>query len=263
MKLAYWVVDAFTDHVFGGNPAAVLLPDSALPDTLMQRIAAENNLSETAFAVPDPAGWRLRWFTPTLEVELCGHATLATAFILSGLGHAGPFSFTTRSGVLRAVRADGEIELDFPARPYRRLPECAGLAEALGAEPVEILQSADLVAVLPSAADVAGLKPDIAAIARLPGGAVIVTASGGEGADITSRYFAPAYGIDEDPVTGSLHTQVVPYWAKTLGRSTLSCRQASERGGRMVCRLDGERVHLRGRAVLYAKGECFLPDGEG
>ncbi len=254
MSLAYWMVDAFTDRVFCGNPAAVLLPDAPLGDALMQSIAAENNLSETAFAVREDRGHHLRWFTPTVEVDLCGHATLATAFVLNLLGTPGPYHFRTRSGELIAQARDGRITLDFPARAYREIAAPAGLHEALGVPVQRVLQSADLIAVLQSAEAVRTLRPGIAAIARLPGGALIVTAQGGDSADITSRYFAPAYGIAEDPVTGSLHTQVVPYWAPLLGRTTLACHQASARGGDMVCTLRGDRVLMAGTAVLYACG---------
>ncbi len=260
MNLPYWVVDAFTDHVFAGNPAAVVLPGEALPSELMQAIAAEHNLSETAFAVQEGEGWRLRWFTPTVEVDLCGHATLATSFVLAHQGHAGPFRYATRSGGLTATVLPDGIELDFPARSFAVIEPPDGIADALGAVPVQMLQSARLVAVLDSPGAVARLRPDIAAIARLPGGAVIVTAQGGEdGAHVTSRFFAPGYGIDEDPVTGALHTQVVPYWAGILGRDTLTCRQASARGGTLHCTLRGDRVLLRGRAALYAQGEIVLP----
>jgi predicted PhzF superfamily epimerase YddE/YHI9 len=259
MNLAYWVVDAFTDTVFAGNPAAVVLPPSALPDALMQSIAAENNLSETAFAVPEGDAYRLRWFTPTVEVDLCGHATLATAFVLAERGDAGPFRFHTRSGRLTAALVEGGIELDFPARTWSEIDWPEGIEAALGARPLRVLQSADLIAVLDSPERVAALAPDIDAIRRLPGGAVIVTAEGGKGADITSRYFAPAYGIAEDPVTGALHTQVVPYWSALLGRDRLICRQASARGGTMTCTLAADRVRLAGTAVLYASGEIILP----
>jgi PhzF family phenazine biosynthesis protein len=259
MQLPYWVVDAFTDRVFTGNPAAILLPEQALPDALMQSIAAENNLSETAFAVREAEGWHLRWFTPTVEVDLCGHATLATAFVLQQNGFAPPFSFRTRSGRLAAEAHDGRIVLDFPARPWTEIPAPPGLAAALGITPIAVLQSADLIAVLPDAITVRDLRPDIAKVAALPGGAVIVTAAGGENADITSRYFAPGYGIAEDPVTGSLHTQVVPYWAATLGRTTLSCHQASARGGMMWSELRGDRLRMAGDAVLYASGTLNVP----
>jgi PhzF family phenazine biosynthesis protein len=254
MSQRYWMVDAFTDRVFAGNPAAVLLPETPLPDAVMQSIAAENNLSETAFAVRENGGFHLRWFTPTVEVDLCGHATLATAFVLNHLNTPGPYHFRTRSGQLTAIAEGGRITLDFPARDHHAIAAPAGLSDALGMQPVETLQSADLIAVLPSADAVRDLRPDMAKILALPGGALIVTAEGGEGADITSRYFAPAYGITEDPVTGSLHTQVVPYWAKRLGKTTLVCNQASARFGRMVCAYAPPRVRLSGTAVLYATG---------
>jgi PhzF family phenazine biosynthesis protein len=259
MKLAYWVVDAFTDRLFAGNPAAVVLPPAPLPAALMQSIAAENNLAETAFAVPEADGFHLRWFTPTVEVDLCGHATLATSFVLSLNGHPGPHRFRTRSGPLTAEPIGARITLDFPARDYREIPAPPGLADALGATPLAVLQSADLIAVLNAPETVARLRPNIAKIRALPGGACIVTAAGGHNADITSRYFAPAYGIDEDPVTGSLHTQVVPYWARTIGRPTLICYQASARGGTMQCDYAPPRVRMSGTAVLYASGSLNVP----
>jgi len=258
--LPYWIIDAFTDRLFTGNPAAVVLPEKFPADALMQQIAAENNLSETAFAVPEGDFYRLRWFTPTVEVDLCGHATLATAFVLAQQGVGPTIRFQTRSGLLTAAVEGERLRLDFPARSFRPAEAPPGLAEALGVTPVEVVQSADLIAVLPDAATVAALKPDIARIRSFPGGAVIVTAAGGEGVDITSRYFAPGYGIDEDPVTGALHTQVVPYWAEKLGRTTLSCRQASARGGTMICDLHGDRVQMTGTAVLYASGRLRLPE---
>ena len=259
MSLSYWMVDAFTDRVFTGNPAAVLLPDAALPDALMQSIAAENNLSETAFAVREDGGFHLRWFTPTVEVDLCGHATLASAFVLNMLNVPGPYRFRTRSGQLTAHVDTGRITLDFPARDFQAIDAPTGLRDALGLQPDYVLQSADLVAVLASPDDVRDLRPDPAEIAALPGGALIVTAQGGADADITSRYFAPAYGIVEDPVTGSLHTQIVPYWAKRLGKQRLRCHQASARGGMMVCDYAPPRVQLTGTAVLYASGTIEAP----
>jgi PhzF family phenazine biosynthesis protein len=258
VNLAYWIVDAFTDRVFRGNPAAVVLPEEPLSTELMQSIAAENNLSETAFAVDEGGAYHLRWFTPTVEVDLCGHATLATSFVLAGRGLPGPFHFRTRSGELTARVTPGGIELNFPARTFEPLPSSQAVADAIGVIPLELLQSADLIAVLPSAAHVANLRPDPAAIRALPGGALIVTALGGEGADVTSRYFAPAYGIAEDPVTGSLHTQILPYWSPKLGKPRLICHQASARGGTMVATLDGVRVRMEGQAVLYASGTIFL-----
>ena len=258
MTMPYWVVDAFTTRIFAGNPAAVLLPETPLPDATMQAIAAENNLSETAFAVRERDGYHLRWFTPTVEVDLCGHATLATSFVLNLLGAQGPYRYRTRSGILIAAAEDGRITLDFPARDYQEIEPPAGLSEIVGGVPRAVLQSADLVAVLDSAVRVRDLRPSMADILALPGGALIVTAEGGQGADITSRYFAPKYGIAEDPVTGSLHTQIIPYWARTLGRTRFTCHQASARGGMMQCTLQGDRLLMTGEAVLYAKGEVFI-----
>jgi PhzF family phenazine biosynthesis protein len=255
MQLDYWVVDAFTDRVFSGNPAAVLLPETALPNALMQSIAAENNLSETAFAVREAEGWHLRWFTPSIEVDLCGHATLATSFVLREIGQPGPFRFRTRSGPLTATPEGERIVLDFPAARYTPAEAPAGLADALGVEPVAVVQSTRLIAVLENADAVRSLRPDIGKIAALPGGTLAVTAAGGEGADITSRYFAPGFGIPEDPVTGGMHTQVVPYWADRLGKKHLVCRQASARGGTLWCEYRDDRVLMAGSAVLYAKGQ--------
>ncbi len=254
--LSYSIVDAFTDTLFTGNPAAVLVLEAPLPEALMQRIAAENNLSETAFALPEGDGYRLRWFTPTVEVELCGHATLATAFVLRHLGRPAPYRFETRSGTLRASVDGDRIVLDFPARPALGggLPP-DGIAEALGAAPDEVHEGPRWLCVYPSAEAVAALKPDFGRLRTLPGGAVLVTAAGGpNGADITSRYFAPAYGIDEDPVTGSAHTQLLPFWAARLGRTALRCHQASARGGTLWCTLRDDRVEIAGNAVLYATG---------
>lgn len=255
MGTRYWVVDAFTQSLFHGNPAAVVILGAYPPAAQLQRIAAENNLSETAFLVPKADGHDLRWFTPTVEVELCGHATLASAFVLRHLGKPGPYAFDTRSGRLTA-RADGpRLVLDFPARPHSEIAHCDGLAEVLGACPVRILQSADIIAVLDSAAAVRNLTPDIDGIKRLCGGVIVTAQGGADGADVTSRYFAPRYGIAEDPVTGSLHTQVVPYWAKMLGKTSLVCDQASARGGRLWCEFGHGRVQMAGHAVLYAQGE--------
>jgi PhzF family phenazine biosynthesis protein len=260
VQLAYWVVDAFTDRVFAGNPAAVILLESPLPIAVMRSIAAENNLSETAFAVKGAEQWQLRWFTPTVEVDLCGHATLATAFVMRQQGFTPPFHFRTRSGVLTAEDQDGLIVLDFPARAHKEIASPAGLMEALRDAPAAVLQSADMIAVLRNAEAVREVRPDIDRIARLPGGSLIVTAAGGRhGADITSRYFAPRYGIAEDPVTGSLHTQVVPYWARVLDRATLKCHQASARGGMMECEHRGDRVRMAGAGALYASGSIHLP----
>ena len=263
MNLTYYVVDAFADRLFAGNPAAIVPLDRFLPDAQMQSIASENNLSETAFVVPDGAGWRLRWFTPMQEVDLCGHATLATAFVLDRRGAPGPWRFQTRSGELTVSRAGERLVLDFPAWPAVPAEAPPGLAEALGARPLEVFRARDWICVLPDAAAVMALAPDHAGLRALNGNCVIATAPGGDGADITSRYFAAKMGIDEDPVTGSAHTQLVPFWAARLGRNTLVCRQASRRGGTLWCELAEDRVRMAGTAVMYAQGEMFLPDQPG
>lgn len=269
-RVAFYQVDAFTREAFRGNPAAVVPLDAWLPDALMQSMAAEHNLSETAFLVPDgPGQWHLRWFTPRVEVPLCGHATLASAFVLATeRGHQGEIRFRTASGILRVAQEGDRLVLDFPANPPRRSNGGPpGLAAALGAVPREIWRARDWICVFDKAETVRALKPDHGRIATLPddatGGAaarVIVTAPGDDGAhDVVSRYFAARVGIDEDPVTGAAHVQLVPYWAGRLGRDTLTCHQASARGGTLWCEYGGDRVRMGGHAVLYAKGEVFLP----
>jgi len=260
-RLPLYVVDAFTTRPFAGNPAAVVPLDAALPDGVMQAMAAEHNLSETAFVLREGNDWRLRWFTPKAEVEMCGHATLATAFVLAReLGHAAPFTFQTLSGPLVVEADEARFILDFPARLAEPASPPAGLAAALGATPREVHRARDWICVMESPEQVAGLAPDHAALAALPGGErVIVTAAGGEGVDITSRFFAVKVGVPEDPVTGTAHVQLVPFWAARLGRRSLVCRQASARGGTLWCEWRGDRVRMAGDAVLYAKGAIQLP----
>ena len=242
MKIPMFQVDAFADRAFGGNPAAVCLLDAWLSDTMMQAIAAENNLSETAFCVAEGNGYRLRWFTPVREVDLCGHATLATAHVLYADGHnAGdPIRFATKSGEL-TVSQDGELlAMDFPAVP--------------GA-PVDV--PPDYMLVFRSEADIRRLEPNMAGLAEIDLRGVIVTAPG-DACDFVSRFFAPGYGIPEDPVTGSAHCTLTPYWAGRLKKTNLHARQLSERGGELFCRQDGERVHIAGRAALYLRGEITI-----
>ncbi|WP_291299045.1 PhzF family phenazine biosynthesis protein [Elioraea sp.] len=279
MHLPLYVIDAFADRPFAGNPAAVVFLAEWLPDATHQAIAAEHNLSETAFLVREGAGWRLRWFTPTTEVALCGHATLAAAFVLATeRGEAGPFSFATRSGTLTVTREGPLFVLDFPADPPHRVADPpAALARALGATPGEVWKARDWICVFDDATAIAALAPDHAAIAALPdtetapdGSCVVATARGpartiatapGErGVDVVSRYFAAKVGIPEDPVTGVAHTQLVPFWVERLGRARLLCRQASRRGGLLTCEMAGERVRIGGSARLYARGEISLPD---
>lgn len=261
MKLPFFLVDAFSDRPFAGNPAAVVLLAAPLPDAVMQAMAAEHNLSETSFLLREGTQWRLRWFTPKTEVEICGHATLASAFVLAReLGQLPPFTFQTLSGPLM-VEADGpRFVLDFPARLSEPATPPAGLAAALGATPREVHRARDWICVMDNPAKVTALKPDHAALAALPGmERVIVTAEGGDRVDVTSRFFSVKVGVPEDPVTGTAHVQLVPFWGARLGRKSLVCHQASARGGTLWCEWRGERVRMAGDAVLYAKGEIHLP----
>lgn len=257
-SLPLYIVDAFAERAFAGNPAAVVPLEAWLPDAVLQGIAAEHNLSETAFVVAEPEGLHLRWFTPAVEVPLCGHATLATAHVLDAeRGVAPPFRFRTRSGELRVTREDRLYVLDFPAQPPRRAEAPPGLVEALGATPREVWQGRDWIAVFDDPAVVRALAPDHARVATLPGetSRLIATAPGDGGADVVSRYFAAKIGIAEDPVTGAAHVQLAPFWAARLGKDRLTCVQASRRGGTLLCRLAGDRVLMAGAARLYARGE--------
>lgn len=259
MKLPIFQVDAFASRVFAGNPAAVLILEKWLPDEVLQGIALENNLSETAYVVPRGQSFDLRWFTPAVEVDLCGHATLASAFVLfrEGLAPGDELVFESQSGTL-TVRREGELlAMDFPARPARAIAEDAALTAALGARPQELHAARDHLAVFATQAEVEALAPDVAAIAALDAFAIIVTAPG-DTCDFVSRFFAPRAGIPEDPVTGSAHCTLVPYWSERLGQSTLHARQVSARGGELFCEHRGDRVLLKGRAVEYLRGEIRI-----
>jgi predicted PhzF superfamily epimerase YddE/YHI9 len=261
MRTPIFQVDAFTTRRFAGNPAAVMPLPSFLPDPTLQAIAAENNLAETAFLVPDAGDYRLRWFTPTTEVPLCGHATLASsAVVMERLEPARTHVvFHTASGPLTVRRAGAGYVMDFPTRPAEVVPPPPGLTEALGVVPVEVLADAfNYTALLASAQIVRELEPNIAAIARLDRGGMIVTAPGEGIYDFVSRYFAPAKGIPEDPVTGGAHCTLAPYWAKRLNKQELRAFQASSRGGELVCRLTGNRVELAGSCVFYLEGEVEI-----
>ncbi len=263
MRLPIYQVDAFTDEVFKGNPAAIMPLQEWLPDATMQAIAAENNLAETAFFVPENGGYGLRWFTPEVEIDLCGHATLASAWVIFHKldGTRKSVDFHTRSGVLH-VAQDGEsgrLEMDFPARPPQAATAGAGLLQALGVPPVETLAARDYLLVYDDAETVRSLRPDMRGLAALDKAAVIVTAPGDRpGIDCVSRFFAPAMGIPEDPVTGSAHCTIVPYWAKRLGRSEITAYQASKRGGTLHCRLDGDRVRMAGSCRAFMEGSVTL-----
>lgn len=260
MKLPIYQIDAFTGEVFKGNPAAVVPLKTWLPDETLQSIANENNVSETAFFAPEGDYWRLRWFTPAVEVDLCGHATLASAYVLFSRFRPGANSvgFQTRSGVLTVARDGDLLALDLPAMPAEPVEDASiieRVAAALGMRPAEVWRARDLMAVLGAAADVRDLEPDMAAIARLDAFALIATATGDEpGVDFVSRFFAPAKGVPEDPVTGSSHCTLAGFWAKRIGRERLVARQVSRRGGELVCTDRGDRVTVAGRAVLYLEG---------
>ena len=257
MQLPIYQVDAFTDRLFGGNPAAVCPLDRWLPDTTMQAIAAENNLSETAFFVAADQGFHLRWFTPTTEVDLCGHATLAAAFVLFHcLGHQQPrINFITRSGLLRVTQDGGDLTMDFPAATPTPCPAPAAIVQAFGTRPQACLRAEDYLVVMASEQQVRAASPDLARLDTLDRRGVIITApSDHPDTDFVSRFFAPKYGIDEDPVTGSAHTQLVPYWATRLAKGRLNAKQLSARGGTLRCALDDQRVAISGNAVLYLRG---------
>ncbi|MDD9877342.1 MAG: PhzF family phenazine biosynthesis protein [Magnetovibrio sp.] len=262
MQIPIYQIDAFTDKAFGGNPAAVCPLDDWLPDETMQSIALENNLSETAFFVANGGGgYDLRWFTPAAEVDLCGHATLATgALLLETLTpDAERVRFETRSGTLEVARDGDTLVMDFPALPAAPVEMPAGLAEALGGhEPNAYLRAVKNMAVFDDEATVLAIEPDFDFIAGLDGMGLIVTAPG-DASDCASRYFAPQVGINEDPVTGSAHCTIVPYWAERLGKPEIHARQVSARGGDLYCRIDGERVAMGGRAVMFMTGRIELP----
>jgi PhzF family phenazine biosynthesis protein len=258
MQLPLYQVDAFASAPFTGNPAAVCPLDDWIPDALMQAIAEENALSETAFFVGLEGHYALRWFTPVAEVDLCGHATLAAAYVVfanePGLSR---ITFDSRSGPLRVTREGDALTLDFPAQPGEPCEIPPELVAALGAEPIECFRKADYLAVFRTQAEVAALKPDLGQLRNMAGRGVIVTAPG-EQCDFVSRFFAPKFGVDEDPVTGSAHCTMAPYWGERLGKDTLSAHQLSRRGGDLLCRLAGDRVFISGRVVPYLRGTIEL-----
>lgn len=264
MKLPIYIINAFASGAFTGNPAAVIATETALDDTLMQQIAAQNNLAETAFVVTGEDPMPLRWFTPTVEVPLCGHATLATAKVLFE-GHyqdREELHFSSASGELRVRRKGEQLQLDFPVRhPSGEIPpSLTRIADAFGCDEGEIEDSfvaGTLVVVLKSQRSLQNLNPDMVKLRALHSFAVAATAAG-ESVDFTARFFAPNAGIDEDPVTGSAYTFLAPYWAQRLERGSLSAQQLSARGGELMCTLAGERVLIAGRAQLYLTGEISI-----
>lgn len=261
MKIQLYQVDAFASEIFSGNPAAVCFLDKWIDDKTLQGIAAENNLSETAFLVKNDTGFDLRWFTPTVEVALCGHATLASAFVLFECrGWSGPaVRFQTRySGELVVTCKDGLYEMDFPARPVHGIDPPAGLLEALGVKEGKVFGSAeDLLVVLGNEKTVRDIAPDMAKLGEIECRGLIVTARG-ERCDFVSRFFAPRVGVPEDPVTGSAHCVLIPYWASVLNKKDVYALQVSKRGGEVFGRDWEDRVHISGKAVLYSEGVLFV-----
>jgi PhzF family phenazine biosynthesis protein len=259
MKIRQYQVDAFTTRIFEGNPAAVCPLDAWLDDSLLQAIAAENNLSETAFFVKSESGFQLRWFTPVAEVDLCGHATLASAHVLFAiLGHPeNSIDFDTRSGTLTVKRQGDLMVMDFPSAPPMPCTAPAALLSGLVIHPSEILAAADYIAVYDSEEAVLAIQPDITKLAGLDLRGVVVTAPGRK-VDFVSRFFAPKFGIPEDPVTGSAHCSLTPYWSGKLGKQVLNARQVSRRGGDIQCELKGDRVALSGHAVTFMEADIFV-----
>jgi PhzF family phenazine biosynthesis protein len=257
MRTPIYQIDAFTAHRFAGNPAAVMPMASFLDDAALQSIAAENNLAETAFLVPENGDYRLRWFTPLTEVPLCGHATLASAAVV--MERLEPerkrVVFQSASGPLTVNRAADGYVMNFPARPSELIATPPELSAALGVEPIEVsVNTFNYMALLENAQVLRELTPDLSAIARMDRPGVIVTAPGDGQYDFISRYFAPAKGVPEDPVTGAAHCMLAPYWAKRLGKTEFRAFQASHRGGEINCQLNGDRVELRGTCVFYMEG---------
>lgn len=259
MKLPIYQIDAFTNRVFAGNPAAVMPLEAWLPDAQLQAIAGENNLSETAFFVPTTRGYHIRWFTPTCEVKLCGHATLASAFVVfNRLGFTGDtIEFDSLSGPLLVSREGALLKLDFPTQKPEPCELPAELTAGLQCEPLSCLRGKNLMAVFACEADIANMRPDFSVLAKLEAFGIIVTAPGDE-VDFVARFFAPAAGIPEDPVTGSAYTELTPYWAERLGKTRMQARQLSARGGALTCELQGARTYIYGEAVPFMEGTIEL-----
>lgn len=259
--LTIYQVDAFAEEVFSGNPAAVVPLENWLPEETMQQIAMENNLSETAFFVKTNEGYHIRWFTPGAEIDLCGHATLASAYVIKNFlePHVQEIHFTTQTaGALKALAKDGRYTLNFPARMPAVTEAPPELLKSLGiSRAVEVLKSRDYFVVLPNEESVVIVEPDFNLMKELDGFGVIVTAKG-HSADVVSRCFYPKAGIPEDPVTGSAHCNIVPYWSEKLKVNKMDCKQLSQRGGLVQCELEGDRVLMSGKCVLYLEGKIYI-----
>jgi len=259
MKIPIYQIDAFSNHVFSGNPAAVCPLEGWLEDSLLQAIAQENNLSETAFFVPEGDDYHIRWFTPVAEVDLCGHATLAAAFVIFNYFNtsSGHVSFNSKSGRLTVVKEAELLAMDFPSQPPVLCEAPKELLDGIGKEPLEVLCSEDYVAVFLSENDITELNPDMAILKKLDLRGVIVTARG-KNVDFVSRFFAPKFGVNEDPVTGSAHCALTPYWANKLNKKNLHAYQVSQRGGELFCKDNGDRVIISGRAVQFMEGSITI-----
>lgn len=260
MTINIYQVDAFTDKVFAGNPAAVCPLDAWLPDDVLQNIALENNLAETAFFVNEKDGLRIRWFTPAVEVDLCGHATLATAFVL--FNHEGHqhdhIIFNSRSGPLTVTKNGDLLTLNFPTDTVSEVPLSAELTNGFDKKPIKALKGkTDYLLLFENESQIKNLRPDFIQLAKIKARGIIVTAKG-DTVDFVSRFFGPQSGVDEDPVTGSAHTSLTPYWAKVLGKSKLQAIQLSPRGGHLLCEWKGDRVEISGQAKLYMIGRIFI-----
>lgn len=262
-KMKLYQVDAFTSTLFSGNPAAVCVLDSWLDDKLMQSIGSENNLAETAFLVPRGKDYEIRWFTPSIEVDLCGHATLASAFVLFNvLGYSGSAIkfYSLRSGLLAVTKKDDLLIMDFPTDDLELLSEeqNAKIEACIGLKPIETYKGkTDFITVIEKESDLKNLQPDLLEVSKLKGRGLVVTAKGDD-VDFISRFFAPQTGIPEDPVTGSSHTSLLPLWSKKLGKTSLVARQLSKRGGQLFCEFKGDRCLIGGNAKLYLTGEIYL-----
>jgi len=259
VRLSIFQIDAFAEKIFQGNPAAVVPLEAWLPDELLQDIAQENNLSETAYFMKQGDGYHIRWFTPTVEVDLCGHATLAAAHVIFEiLGFQGnEIVFHSKSGELKVTKRNDLIELDFPVSTISKCETPIEIIQAFGKEPIEVWKSDDYIAVYENESDIVSLSPDFSILNKLECRGIIATAQGKE-TDFVSRFFAPRCGINEDPVTGSAHCELTPYWAKQLGKNKLSAAQLSKRGGKLQCELAGDRVLIAGKAITYLQGSIEI-----
>ncbi|KAB7650746.1 PhzF family phenazine biosynthesis protein [Bacillus bombysepticus] len=258
--MKYYVVDAFAENVFEGNPAAICIMEEWISDELMQKIAIENNLSETAYAVKEGEGYKLRWFTPGGEIELCGHATLAAAYVIANYyeKEVEEFKFLTKSGELIVTKKNDMYEMDFPSTMPEKITLTDAMVEAIGIKPVESYLSRDLIFVLENEEDVQNLTPDFAKMKELPDGLAVSVTARSYKYDFVSRVFFPKLNVNEDPVCGSGHCSFIPFWAQRLGKDEMVARQLSDRGGTLYCKHEGDRVKIAGTAIVYAIGDIQL-----